>query len=147
MDETEENNSLEVQGNRKRFLDELIAYYSADPVGRRGTKPSTNHDSDYIPVTTCYYRHPVYPERKCAIGRHIPDDKYSDEIEGSGVCGKVMVLLPQEIQDLGESFLAECQQLHDNNEHWDDKGLTSKGESRVRSIRLTHHHDILKEHI
>lgn len=122
----------ELKKARQEFLDEMISFYSQDPVGRRSIGVDNN----------CYYRHP-YEDRKCSIGRYIPDDKYDKNIEGKNVTvlmnsynGRATFpnVLPMEIQNLGAYFLRQVQSIHDSNESWNNRGLINEGLSRKNYI-------------
>jgi hypothetical protein len=71
----------------------------------------------------------------CAIGRHIPLglanelDTYSDEeYNGSAVCEPAIFnKLPENLRELGQSFLSRIQNLHDAKGNWDENGLTPVG--------------------
>ena len=112
-----------IEQQRKEFLEETVQFYSED-VTRRAT------DGYH-----CMYR--TEDGRKCAIGRHISDDKYTSRMEeNSCVSNIVFYSLPQEIQDLGQDFLSHIQSLHDGDENWGkEKGLSPIGEGKVNYIR------------
>ena len=84
---------------------------------------------------TCFYRTP--DGKKCAIGRHIPDDKYKASMEGC-FDEDILKTLPEEIQELGRSFLRDVQILHDRFECLDENGLTDQGIQYVESIKKDH---------
>lgn len=116
---------------RKEFLDDMVAYYSTDPVGRRSINPSSELNS-----TRCLYRGPN--GKKCAIGRHIPDEEYDPEMEGKGVCDyedAYGTKAPASIAHLGVPFLARVQSLHDCDENWTATGLSHDGKSALESIQ------------
>ena len=111
-----------VEQLRKEFLDETVAFYSED-VSRRAVEDDN---------VTCRYR---IDEKKCAIGRHIPDEIYHNSIEGGGIESLlVRECLPKEIIDLGISFLNHVQALHDNNFNWNEHGLSDSGELHYNAI-------------
>ena len=121
--------------NRKQVLEDTIKYYSED-TNRRCVKNSG-----------CYYN-PINAGKEgisegCAIGRLISEelqielDSISDSEEnGSGVYNlEVFILLPEEIQALGQDFLSSLQNLHDSGTFWSRKGLTEAGKRRVTEIK------------
>ncbi len=114
-----ENN---IKDRQLAFLEDTIKFYSED-VSRRAITGEGR----------CMYR--TADGRKCAIGRHIPDDKYTKVIETSSVGELVMICLPEEIQELGKSFLNSVQMLHDNDIYWNQKGLSIEGEGRIECIK------------
>ena len=112
-----------IEERRRLFLDKTVEYYGED-LSRR----AINEDD------SCYYR--ASDGKKCAIGRHIPDDKYSEDIEGNFVKA-IFNLLPSEIQEFGTKFLSNVQMLHDENEYWnykEGKGLSERGKQKYDYI-------------
>lgn len=110
----------DLKQKRKEFLDDTVKYYSED-TSRRSV------------LDKCMYR--TGDGRKCAIGRYIPDDKYTTLIEGKNVISKLVYnLIPQNISMLGIDFLLSIQSLHDESDNWDKNGLTEKGKEYVNFI-------------
>lgn len=116
----------ELKQKRKEFLEDTCRYYSED-VSRRAIE-----------------MHPIYLEyrcryktsdgKKCAIGRHIPDEKYDTDIEGFGINKKLVSLIPEKIIDLGTDFLSKIQLFHDCNDNWNENGLSGHGQVVFRQI-------------
>lgn len=115
---------------KKEFLDDMVAFYSVDPIDRR----AVNYD-------VCKYK--TTDGKKCAIGRWILDENYDKDFEGNGIqswktyesTGKtILQSLPEEIQLLGDEFLRDVQNLHDNRTYWDDKGLSVAGKINYDAI-------------
>lgn len=106
---------------RKDFLDNMIAYYSEDPVHRRSKDEKG----------WCCYRD--WRGNKCAIGRWIPDESYCKSMEGFRVCA-IMEDLPSHVQALGEDFLMDVQQLHDGDHNWCETGLSNEGKVKLGKI-------------
>jgi len=106
---------------RTDFFKETVEFYKADVTRRaKGT-------------ISCVYR--TLDGRKCAIGRWIPDDKYTPEIEYNGnVNNNIMELLPLHIQSLGKFFLSEVQIFHDSDRNWNEDGLSYHGTQTYTSI-------------
>ena len=115
---------------RLAFLEDTIQYYSED-TSRRATQKGAD---GYV---CCRYR--TTDGRKCGIGRHIPDDKYIESMEGKAAdAAIIMEALPVDIQNLGGLFLSAIQLLHDVDGHWDmwkEKGLTDAGKAAVDDIK------------
>lgn len=113
-----------IQQHRKEFFEEGVSFYAYDTRRRAVINGRT---------TTCKYR---IDKKRCMIGRHIPDENYSESIEGSGISDfGVYTLLPLKIQNLGLSFLESTQYFHDNHEYWNKrKGLTQKGKIQYQYI-------------
>lgn len=109
---------------KKEFLIDMLDFYTQDV-----TKRATSGNQ-------CKYK--TSDGKKCAIGRHIPDDKYIPEIEGYGVCGSGIIspfgLLPIEIQSLEADFLSKVQTLHDVSSYWGAIGLTEQGRLFIKNI-------------
>ena len=109
---------------RKKFLEETIAYYSADTNRRATIKGS------------CAYN---IKNKKCAIGRHIPDECYNPIIENkSAKHTDVMARIKLEVLCLGKEFLNDVQSLHDINASWNDEGMTPFGKSRIDAVLYWH---------
>lgn len=117
----------QLKAARYAFLDDMLSFYSVDPVGRRGKGDYTINGR----VTSgCVYR--SSDGRKCSIGRYIPDDKYTPDMEGNAVDYQIIFsALPDEIQALGESFLKTLQGIHDVDYYWHVNGITESGEHAV----------------
>ena len=119
-----------IQNYQIAFLEDLVNYYGEDN-SRRAVEENT------VERAICRYR--TRDGRKCAIGRYIPDDKYDPRIEGKSTCSsEVMSLLSSDIQKMTKSFLATCQNLHDENSYWNilrGKGLTESGKAEYERIK------------
>jgi hypothetical protein len=115
---------MTLRERRLAFLQDTIEYYSVDPYGRRSISQNI----------LCKYR--TIDGAQCAIGRHIPDDKYDPKIERKSV-DKIKNLshyLPEHILELGLDFLVAVQKIHDNHNNWCLKGLSNYGIERVKLI-------------
>lgn len=118
-----------IKERRLEFLEDTIEYYSSDPINKRSFFYSTNDEA-------CYYRSPE--GKKCAIGRHISDNKYNKSMEEKNLFGILDYSpdsLPKEILELDIYFLFEIQILHDKSEFWDNNGLTVEGLEFVNLIK------------
>lgn len=105
------------------FLNETIAFYSEDVTKRAVTGVG------------CFYRMGEKGEKRCAIGRHIPDERYGPYLEGCSVSSAIIQrVLPAEITALGVNFLSQMQSLHDNDRYWDSDGLSEDGLGKRRAI-------------
>jgi len=123
-----------IEEQRKEFLDETIAFYSAD----------TNRRATVVDKIGCFYRSPT--GNKCAIGRYIPDDKYKTSFENLAfhffidttndeTQKELWNALPEHIQALGVPFLANIQKLHDADKYWGINQLSEAGQVYVANIR------------
>ena len=117
---------------RAEVLKETIQYYSQDPQGRRCVNGKGG----------CYYSPKTVGKEAtsegCAVGRLLPpelQEKLDRDYSGAGVSyDELFKTLPQEIQDLGQTFLLKLQMLHDLEENWNSEGLTETGEEYVKQI-------------
>lgn len=97
---------------RQEFLQDLLDYYTVDPIKRRCMNEAGK--CFYTPISTF--------TDGCAIGRHL-DKELQHEFDNDGVPKSVSEFsvfhkLPQWMKDLGQDFLLECQILHDRNQVW-----------------------------
>lgn len=120
-----------VKERRTAVLQDTIQYYSQDPIGRRCKDLNE----------CCYSPNTIQKEETsegCAVGRLLSAElqEYLDERYGGvGVSNdRLFYTLPQEIQDLGQTFLVRLQMLHDLDEYWDIDGLSEYGEGYARQI-------------
>jgi hypothetical protein len=109
---------------RTAFLDDTLDYYGTD-TSRRATVY-------YTLGITCQYR--TDDGRKCAIGRHIPDEYYYEELEGNSINNRIFKVLPENIQKLGVKFLENVQKFHDNTAAWNKDGITGHGKIMYLNI-------------
>jgi hypothetical protein len=75
----------------------------------------------------------------CAIGRHIPDKELCKEMDEYGDTIIIMSnylynKLPESLKELGQSYLDQVQDLHDDDRSWDKNGLTDHGKMSVNKI-------------
>lgn len=133
---------------RKEFLDETVRYYSADTSRRATAIDSCNNI-----LGSCRYRLFAFEgdpnPKKCALGRHIPDELYNPDVEClSSKDSEFMVLLPKEVSELGAEFLSDIQSLHDVDANWGaTSGLTDWGQEEyeriLTNIEFSTYYDIL----
>ena len=119
----------ELQQRQLDFLENTVKYYSEDTSRRAADNYS------------CRYR--TSDGRKCAIGRHIPDELYNEKIEEHSIFEIFKYeCIPDELKELGGIFLCDIQYLHDKNFNWENCGLSSTGEEWVYFIK----NKIIKEY-
>src|ERR1041385_2383250 len=114
--------TIQLAQERKAFLDEMVAFYSARPASRAIKR-------DYNgAILGCFYR--TDDGRKCAIGRYISDDKYTIAMESSlsSEMDLAFQALEPKVQVLGVGFLAAVQDLHDSDCYWGSNGLNGFGQ-------------------
>lgn len=116
------------------FLNETIAHYN-----------SKNRCVDL--KLGCVYA-PTQTSAGCAIGRHLPlelaqgfdqlakDNQGCPDGIGWGVSAdRIYSKLPESLKELGMTFLARMQSLHDNENNWDSDGLNAPyGKQNVAEI-------------
>lgn len=125
----------EIQQKRLDFLNDMIDYYSENPVERRCT--NEERGCFYSPETIN-----LPNSEGCAIGRKLPRD-LANTIDKNGEYDITSVfddpgyfpLIPEELKCLGVDFLLLVQGLHDNNNNWSDKGLSKLGNDKVEYIK------------
>jgi hypothetical protein len=103
------------------FLEDTIKHFNST---NRGLKTSGGYKCSYY--------------AGCAIGRHLTKELCIrlDNFGFSAVHDKAIFdLLPQELQALGIKFLSMVQDLHDNENNWDEKGLTTQGLEVANDIK------------
>ena len=126
--------TLTLEQKRKQFLDEEVQFFGADPEKYRCIKIKA---SDNISYDSCQYA-PRKDSPGCAIGRKCPvalATHIDNKCPNMGVTiDKVWELLPKELQELGNSFLMECQTLHDDPNNWEYIGLSEKGARKYNDI-------------
>lgn len=106
------------------FLDDTAQHYNS--------KNRSEGESSY-----CSY-HPAHENTQgCAIGRWLDRDnpiivgKWASEVSAPRVQGN----LPKWMVEMGIVFLARVQMLHDNDNNWNEKGLTEKGLEEYELIK------------
>ncbi len=114
---------------RLAFLNDTLEYYSTD-VSRR------NIDDD----RNCLYSPLNKNSDGCAIGRFMKktDSAFLDKNKiGSiiTVFNKYPERIPLWMKSLGIDFLNVIQLLHDENDYWNEKGLSPDGKIRVDTIK------------
>jgi hypothetical protein len=85
----------------------------------------------FLPMDGCLYRTPT--GNSCAVGCLIPDDMYSEDMEGKSVgqlLGRQVGGLNGELHDFFEGvdwgLLQDLQQLHDNESNWENSAVLSE---------------------
>lgn len=113
------------QKKQLAFLNEMVEYYSADPAGRRGLDEMGN----------CLYSTP--DGKMCAIGRHLPKSflKKGFRANVTSLLLNYPNVVPKKLLDLDAYFLQQVQYLHDDEDFWNEKGLTFEGRQKVEQIK------------
>ena len=120
-----------LQEKQLAFLEETVAFYSINPrcviLGEGG-------------METCRYF--ADGLSGCAIGRHVKDKQICmDWDESALTVSSIFQDLPISLNELGRGFLQNIQDLHDNNDYWDEEtnGLSQEGINKVKSIKQEHY--------
>jgi hypothetical protein len=74
--------------NKQEFIINTLKPYFLD---KSLCATALNEDSG---TTVCRYR--TADGRKCAVGQHIPDEKYDQKIEGDGISDEIMDMMTKE---------------------------------------------------
>jgi len=121
-----------------RALDEMVEFYSADPVGRR----ALIFDPDE-PTGSCVMH--TEDDRQCAYGRMVKPEYRLLLLDSAGLGGlsEHGAVPPQhqpefwleEYIGLPLTFVYALQHLHDSSLHWDENGLSLKGHEAVEKLR------------
>jgi tRNA A-37 threonylcarbamoyl transferase component Bud32 len=83
---------------------------------------------------SCKYR---MDDKACAIGRELTDEQaaYLDNMNSNGVNEpKVFEVLPDRLKAMGEDYLIDIQNMHDDKAYWDENGLNEHGGKLVTHI-------------
>lgn len=114
---------MNLKQQQLKFIETELGYYIADP-SRRSRNGSL-----------CFYKHPN--GSTCVIGKQIPEDKYTDNLENGYSVSDSFVFdkLPESVQQLGKPFLQECQYIHDYESNWTNTGLSEEGELAVSNLK------------
>lgn len=130
-----ENVDLHLKVRRLSFLEDLIKHYNDSNRGE------VNGRCRYQPIDET--------SEGCAIGRHLLWDKYKglevfdkaidfpfSGYEMAKSCKLFQSVMPHWMESLGSDFLSECQDLHDDKDHWDSEGLSRFGLETTERIKL-----------
>lgn len=71
----------------------------------------------------------------CAIGRKVGRSLALKLDLKGGDAEEIFNLLPKKLQELGDEFLMELQNLHDKKANWNKKGLNREGRKEYTSIK------------
>lgn len=118
----------ELQVKQLAFLNDEIGHFNS-------TNRSVRHDG------MC-----TYSGVGCALGRHIQDKDLCARLDAGikhedavGVGNdEVFALMPDNLKELGQSFLSDAQSLHDCDSCWNETGLTVDGVEKVERIKARH---------
>lgn len=115
---------------QEQIVEETIAWYGADPVGRRSMKSNG----------ACYYA--MTRKKRCAVGRcmtiknaQATDDRLKWRGRGTSVVAisNLETLLKPRYRGHPLMFWRDLQKLHDNSFHWGKRGLSEIGVNFVKA--------------
>lgn len=110
-----------------QILDETVRFYSEDP-SRRAVKKRPEGN-----ITCEYFLNEARSLKMCGVGRcllnpsHIPEGG-ADELWES-------FKFKPEYDGLNAEFWMEIQEIHDQQEYWDDAGMTTDGKFAVKEFK------------
>ena len=118
-----------IKEKRKKAMNIIINHFNSGNRGVNGDSPA------------CYYR--SEDGLKCAVGIFIKDEYIDDDdwVEAHNQTDiKFLIddneeILVEEYRGLGRRFWETMQWLHDEEDNWTDKGLSSAGEEAVVKIK------------
>jgi hypothetical protein len=114
---------------KHQIIDETVAYYSEDTKRRAVTGQS------------CHYFQKE-TGNMCAVGRCANDPQ---KLDGSCYFKTLSAKLSDEeifkpeYRGHSVEFWSDLQFLHDENSHWDEKGLTPEGKEYVKNLKENYH--------
>lgn len=115
-----------VRKTMTEIIDETVDFYSKNP--RSLYKAIGIYEN-----SKCLYKGPS--NSRCAFSRLI-DDKYLDELEeNASIENNWLRYLKPEYSGYNLGFYIDLQKLHDNDNNWEENGLTLKGKELVRQIK------------
>jgi hypothetical protein len=110
-------------------IDDMVAYYEVNPDARRA---KMGDECAYLVVET---------GSKCAIGRMLNEDdlkmlKEDHMLFDTTIFDIYEILTTERIKALPLSFLAQLQEVHDNDTFWNAEGLTNIGRTAINTIKI-----------
>jgi hypothetical protein len=110
-------------------IDDMVAYYEVNPYARRAF---SDGECAYLIEET---------GSKCAIGRMLNNTdmemlKEEQMLFDTTIFDIYGILTSERIKALPLSFLAQLQELHDNDAYWNEKGMTNFGRAAVNTIKI-----------
>ena len=130
---------MDLKDKKLKILKETVEYYSPNPEKKRCQGITLEG------YKKCYYSGITANKETdgCAIGRLLTleqrqniDKNFSEGITIGGLITNHSTYLPEDIIELGFSFLEALQDLHDTETSWADEGLSMEGLARVKNIQL-----------
>lgn len=116
----------------EEFLNDMYCYYSMNPHMRAANDKGT-----------CFYRQKCDDGtiKKCAIGRHIPDELYNEGLEARGVDDITVSQVAPSLSNLYNSFLRAVQMFHDAGDNWTPKRTNTRVADYHRLLAYAKHLD------
>lgn len=129
-----------IKERQLQILDETVAYYSKD-TNRRCTSPkgTVTGGCFYAPESV----NKVGISDGCAVGRLLTpefrifiDSKIEPGFNSYIDNENIFSLLPNDIKELGGSYLRALQGLHDSPLHWLENGISTNGLEYVEKMKI-----------
>jgi len=118
------------------IIDDTVAFYGADPVGRRSLKLTETEEHDLV-QNACLYIGPG--GKKCAFARFVKEEDLYELRQREGTCaGFVLesVTLEDKVSKIkNKMFWNSVQAIHDQSSHWDENGITDQGIEFVQELK------------
>lgn len=117
--------------SKKEIIEETVAYYAADPVGRRAVNKRCQYITD--------------DGKMCAVGRCLIDPQMVENIlsnedwcgstwELIEMFGSIDSILQEEYHNHETDFWINLQCFHDNPSYWTETSLSEDGEKKVERL-------------
>ena len=119
-----------IKQRRLVILEDTVNHYTLKNRAKDG-----NHLFGFL----CVYSPVEGISEGCAIGRMIADKDVCRKMDEIKACIDEKILrefIPQEVLELGITFLADLQQLHDKQIYWQNTGLTKEGVEWVEKLKI-----------
>ena len=118
------------QQQMQDILKDTVDYYREDPQGRRAVDASGD----------CLYT--TWDGKHCAIGRYMKPEFqttgfYANQGQSvNSLDARIDIYLVDSVLGLSENFWQSLQELHDNDNNWnDDTGLSCHGKNMYNSLK------------
>lgn len=109
--------------NKVEIINDTVNYYSADPSQRAVIYYAAGG-------STCEYA--THDGKRCAVGRYLLNPKCMpigdiETLVESGDVSDLDILLQENVRSHSSEFWNDLQSFHDENDNWNENGLTSIG--------------------
>jgi hypothetical protein len=129
-------NKRELKTKMRKVLNDTVAFYSKN-TNRRATSRGgcLYYDKDH--------------NNKCAIGRLLNDTdmkflKATEQLSNTSIDDIFDDLTTKKLKELPMNFLMDLQGFHDEDDNWDEKGITLQGKDIINQIKHSINTEYLK---